>query len=80
MWKQQLQKLDIEGSHVFLNQLDYARMYRKAVKGNENTSIAMPRYVIIDKTGTITDTDAPRPSDKDKLISKLNKYLTDTIN
>ncbi|MES2807789.1 MAG: TlpA disulfide reductase family protein [Bacteroidota bacterium] len=80
IWKQQVQKLNVEGSHIFLNQLDYARMYHKAVNGNENTVIAMPRYVILDKTGTVADIDAPRPSDKDKLISKLNTYLNNNKN
>lgn len=80
IWKQQLQKLDVDGSHIFLNQLDYARTYRKAINGDENTPIAMPRYLILDKNGNIAETDAPRPSDRDKLISKLNSYLNNNKN
>lgn len=75
VWKQQLQKLDIAGSHLFLNQTDYATMYRGAVNGDEHTPVMMPRYIIMNKNGDVVDADAPRPSNKDQLVSKLNNYL-----
>ena len=75
IWKQQIQKLDVDGAHIFLNQADYNRFYRQAINGNNHTLVSMPRYLIIDKTGKIADIDAPRPSDKDVLISKLNTCL-----
>ncbi|WP_317169489.1 TlpA family protein disulfide reductase [Mucilaginibacter humi] len=74
IWKQQLQKLEVEGSHIFLNEKDYAHFYRQAIKGDKDTTVMMPRYLIIDKDGKIANTNAPRPSEKDSLINQLNKY------
>jgi thiol-disulfide isomerase/thioredoxin len=75
LWKQQLQKFDIEGYHIFLGAEGYADLYRRAVSGSKDIIITMPRYLIIDKTGKIAETDAPRPSDKGSIYSKLDKYL-----
>jgi thiol-disulfide isomerase/thioredoxin len=75
IWKQQLQKLDVEGSHIFLDEKDYVHFFRQAIKGDKDTTVAMPRYLIIGKDGKIADTNAPRPSEKDSLINQLNKYL-----
>lgn len=75
IWKQQLKKLEIDGSHIFLDEKDYAHFYRQAVKGDKDTAISMPRYLIIGKDGKIANTNAPRPSDKDSLVYQLNKYL-----
>jgi len=75
IWKQQLKKYNIEGSHLFLESSQYNQLFKNSIKGSKNTLIAMPRYLIIDKMGTIVNTDAPRPSNVDSLTSQLNKYL-----
>jgi thiol-disulfide isomerase/thioredoxin len=79
LWKQQIQKLNVQGSHLFINQVEYARLYRSAVNGGRDIMVTMPRYLILDKTGKIVDSDAPRPSNKDSLIFELNKYLAKNI-
>lgn len=76
IWKQQLQKFDIEGSHIFLDGPSYDKLYRLSVRGNKDTLITMPRYLIINKQGNIAETNAPRPSDEDSIYNKLDKYLT----
>jgi thiol-disulfide isomerase/thioredoxin len=76
IWKQQIQKLGVEGSHIFLDEEDYVHFFRQAIKGDKDTLVAMPRYLIIGKDGKIANTNAPRPSQKDSLIHQLNKYLT----
>lgn len=38
-------------------------------------ALAIPRYIIIDKQGNIVDSDAPRPSNPDKLIPILTREL-----
>lgn len=75
IWKQQLQKFDIEGSHIFLDGKEYAALYHQAVRGSKDTIVTMPRYLIVDKSGAIVDKDAPRPSEKDSVVTSLNKYL-----
>ncbi|MDR3696532.1 redoxin family protein [Mucilaginibacter sp.] len=75
IWKQQLQKFDIEGWHIFLDAAAYRNLYKNAVKGSKNTMVEMPRYLVMDKQGKIADPDAPRPSQTDLISSVLDKYL-----
>jgi thiol-disulfide isomerase/thioredoxin len=75
IWKQQLQKFNIEGDHIFLNTKDYATLFHRSVRGSKNSVLAMPRYLIMDKQGKIVDKDAPPPSERDSISARLNKYL-----
>ncbi|HZY39423.1 MAG TPA: TlpA disulfide reductase family protein [Mucilaginibacter sp.] len=75
MWKQQLQKFDLEGSHIFLDKTEYAALYHRSVSGAKDTIVSIPRYLIIDKQGKIVDKDAPQPSDVDSVEKRLDKYL-----
>ena len=75
IWKQQLQKFNIEGSHIFLDKKDYAMLYHRSVRGAKDTILEMPRYLIIDKQGSIVDKDAPPPSEMDSVAARLDKYL-----
>ena len=77
IWKQVLQKFNIEGSHIFLDKEEYAALYRRAVRGSKDTVLAMPRYLIIDKRGNIVDRDAPPPSEKDSIALRLRRFLQD---
>jgi thiol-disulfide isomerase/thioredoxin len=76
IWKQQLQKFNIEGDHIFLNTKDYAALFHRSVRGSKDSVLAMPRYLIMDKHGKIVDKDAPPPSERDSISAHLNKYLT----
>jgi len=75
IWKQQLQKFDIEGSHIFLDAVAYRNLYKNAVRGSKHTIVEMPRYLVMDKQGKIADADAPRPSEIDSISTVLDKYL-----
>jgi thiol-disulfide isomerase/thioredoxin len=75
IWKQQLQKFDIEGYNLFLGAKDYARLFHHSVRGAKDTILAMPRYLIMNKQGKIVDPDAPPPSEKDSVSAELDKYL-----
>jgi len=75
IWKQQLQKFAISGNHIFLNAREYVQFYRKAIEGSKDTSVYMPRYLIINKQGIIAETNAYRPSEKDSVYKQLDKYL-----
>ncbi|OOQ61888.1 TlpA family protein disulfide reductase [Mucilaginibacter pedocola] len=75
VWRQQLAKYDIEGSHIFLNETDYRNLFKQAIRGSRDTVVAMPRYLIMDKTGKVADNNAPRPSDVEVIYNLLDKYL-----
>jgi thiol-disulfide isomerase/thioredoxin len=49
IWKQQLQKFDVAGSHIFLDDKSYDNLFRQSVRGSKDTMVAMPRYLILDK-------------------------------
>jgi thiol-disulfide isomerase/thioredoxin len=75
IWKQQLQKFNIEGSHFFLDAAGYRKLYNSAVRGSKDTIVEMPRYLVMNKQGKIVDTDAPRPSEINSISRVLDKYL-----
>jgi thiol-disulfide isomerase/thioredoxin len=75
IWKQQVQRFDVLGSHMFLGERDYSRLFRASVKGSKDTMINMPRYLILDKQGKIVENNAYRPSDQDSIYTQLDKYL-----
>ena len=77
IWKQQLQKFNIEGSHIFLDKKDYAALYHRSVRGAKDTIVEMPRYLIMGKQGSIVDKDAPPPSERDSLKTILDRYLAE---
>lgn len=73
LWREQIKKYNVEGHHIFLNSSQYNKLYRQSAK---DSLVLMPRYLIIDKTGIIVETNAKRPSNKDSLHTQLDKYLT----
>lgn len=75
MWKQQIEEYNVKGYHVFVDDEQYAKLYRQSVN-DAHAQIVMPRYLIIDKSGKIVIPDAPRPSGKSKLYVQIDKYLT----
>nr|WP_294943304.1 TlpA family protein disulfide reductase [uncultured Mucilaginibacter sp.] len=75
VWRQQLKKYSIAGSHIFLGQNEYAKLYKRSVAGSKDTVITMPRYLIIDKTGKIAETNAQQPNKGNVLYAQLDKYL-----
>lgn len=74
LWRKQVNKFNVKGDHLFLNEDQYARLYRNAC-ADSTAEIIMPRYLILDKYGVIVEKDAKRPSDKASLIQQLDKHL-----
>lgn len=74
LWKQQIEKYDIEGTHLFLDDDQYDKLYKQCVHNNKAV-VYMPRYVILNKKGEIVITDAKRPSDSNSLYAQLDKFL-----
>jgi thiol-disulfide isomerase/thioredoxin len=68
-WENTLKAKEIKGEHYFLTDQQYNDMISKfEIKG-------IPHFVIVDKTGKVVDSNAPRPIQKEELVRELNKYL-----
>lgn len=74
IWKRQVEKYNIEGFHLLLNEKQYENLYRNSIADSVGL-ITMPRYLIIDKHGSIVEANAKRPSDRESLFNQLNKYI-----
>lgn len=74
LWKKQIKKYNVQGYHIFLDEARYDKLFRQLTQDSTGT-IAMPRYLIVDKSGNIAVANARQPSDRDSLYSQLDKYL-----
>lgn len=74
LWKKQVNKYDVDGTHVFVSREQYDRLFQDAVRDSARR-ILMPTYVIVNAAGKIVETDAKRPSDSKALFAQLDKYL-----
>ncbi|MBO9563186.1 MAG: TlpA family protein disulfide reductase [Niastella sp.] len=68
-WENTIKDKGIEGEHYFANDRD-----GKLLSEKFNIS-GIPHYVLVDKTGKVADDRAMRPSDKTKLLRKINGLL-----
>jgi thiol-disulfide isomerase/thioredoxin len=71
-WKSSLikEKSIMDKTYFVINGFD--NNYIKSLKIN-----MIPRYLIFDKNGDLVNTDAPHPSEKEKLYRELDKYLSE---
>jgi len=68
-WKTTIANKELTGEHILLSDDQYNVLSSKlGISG-------IPHYTLIDKDGTIVMKDAPRPSNKDILINKIEKLL-----
>lgn len=74
LWREQIKKYNVEGNHIFIGENQYANLYRQSTK---DSTILMPRYLIIDKKGKIVEANAKKPSDRDSLYLQLELYLAE---
>jgi len=74
LWKQQIEKYKIDGSHIFLDDKAYDNLYHNAL-GNDTAMVYMPRYLITNKAGSVVINAAKSPSDKQQLYGQLDMYL-----
>jgi thiol-disulfide isomerase/thioredoxin len=68
-WENTIKEKKLEGEHYFANENE-----GKLLSGKFNIA-GIPHYVLIDKEGEAKDDDALRPSDKTKLLKRINELL-----
>jgi thiol-disulfide isomerase/thioredoxin len=68
-WKATIANKNLTGEHILLTDDQF-----NVLAGLLNIT-SIPHYTLIDKKGNIVLKDAPRPSDKDKLITEINRQL-----
>ncbi|MEO1696589.1 MAG: TlpA disulfide reductase family protein [Planctomycetota bacterium] len=68
-WQRAIEQHGLDGIQVFLSDEDYARLAgRYGVRG-------FPTYVLIDRTGDVSDANAPRPSTGGEAVEAIRALL-----
>lgn len=70
MWREQIKKYDLKGSHIFLDDEQYVKLYNE-LTGNKGDYASIPWYIITDGEGNVKVKNAARPSDNVKLYSQI---------
>ena len=68
-WQKTIKDKAMEGEHYFANDNEGKLL------SNKFRIAGIPHYVLIDKEGKVRDDDAPRPSDKARMLRKFNELL-----
>jgi len=71
-WLEMIKYYDLKGNHIRNNDQLYDNLI---VEYQNNGSIAIPWYIIVNKDGEIVERHAKRPSDKEELYNQLQEKL-----
>ena len=74
-WRKAIPYYQLKGYHLLAGQELAAAVYREL--GNEQGSLAIPRFLIVDKEGNIVVPNAASPDQPDKLIEQLKMVLAE---
>ena len=74
-WRKTIPHYQLKGYHLLAGQELAAAVYREL--GNEQGSLAIPRFLIVDKEGNIVVPNAASPDQPDKLIEQLKAVLAE---
>lgn len=74
-WRKAIPHYQLKGYHLLAGQELAAAVYREL--GNEQGSLAIPRFLIVDKEGNIVVPNAASPDQPDKLIEQLKAVLAE---
>lgn len=66
-WKNVIQSMDLKGEHYFMDDPSYEAFL------DQFNIPSIPRYLLVDKTGKVVDSNAPRPNQAYKKILRLTK-------
>lgn len=72
-WKKATYSYNLSGYHVLANDKLKLSLLKSLQKKGE--ALLIPRYIIINKKGVIVNKDAPRPSNKEKLLIEFNNII-----
>ncbi|MCK5051034.1 MAG: TlpA family protein disulfide reductase [Candidatus Cloacimonetes bacterium] len=75
-WKKEMQEYNLEGYHIYMNK-KLEKNLKTDVPGIKQ--IGIPKYVLIDKDGSIAYPDAPRPSSGNKLYMLIDILLGESF-
>ena len=74
-WRKAIPYYQLKGYHLLAGQELAAAVYREL--GNEQGSLAIPRFLIVDKEGNIVVPNAASPDQPEKLIEQLKAVLAE---
>ena len=74
LWKNAIKKYNLKGWHVYMNVQLEANIWEEIGKYS-NKVWSYPHYLLIDKNNVIVSFNAPRPSEKEKLLLELAKFI-----
>jgi len=75
-WKKEMQEYDLEGYHIYMNK-KLEKNIMLEVPGIKQTGV--PKYILIDKDGSVAYPDAPRPSSGDELFLLIDMLLGESF-
>ena len=75
-WKKEMQEYNLEGYHIYMNK-ELNKNIMLEVPGIKQTGV--PKYILIDKDGSVAYPDAPRPSSGNELYMLLDMLLGESF-
>ena len=75
-WKKEMQEYNLEGYHIYMNK-KLEKNIMLEVPGIKQTGV--PKYILIDKDGSVAYPDAPRPSSGDELFLLIDMLLGESF-
>ena len=75
-WKKEMQEYNLEGYHIYMNK-KLEKNLKTDVPGIKQVGI--PKYILIDKDGSVAYPDAPRPSSGNELFMLIDMLLGESF-
>ena len=72
-WKAALKKYDLKGHHVLMGMEFYNGLWKEIP--DMDSPYLIPHYLLVDKSGEIVLSNAPRPSEREELFEQIDNLL-----
>jgi thiol-disulfide isomerase/thioredoxin len=73
-WKNYIKKHNLKGAHFMLNDSFQNDLYKK-LHHDKSFGFSLPRYILVDKDGTVMNDSTLFPNNKEKLYEQIKSYL-----